>query len=193
MPVVSRRVRAAIDDKCVLYEARLRKLERHLLAQADLTKLFREVVSSQGSRPVSVASNSSSEHSEGSVELHENPYLREGVETIRRAKKEDSRSHLREAVHFYELGAGLLLDAVRKGQVPEAQLDPVRTKCLLTHDRVELIKDHLERGAPLKVRKEALETLEWSLEGGGSGSPHNPESPLHQVEEEQVRDKIHNL
>ena len=39
------------------------------------------------------------------------------METIRRAKKEDSKGHLREAVHFYELGAGLLLDAVRRGQV----------------------------------------------------------------------------
>ena len=53
-------MRAAIDEKCVLYEARLRKLERHLLAQADLTKLFREVVRAEQSRPVSVALNSSS-------------------------------------------------------------------------------------------------------------------------------------
>ena len=69
--------------------------------------------------------------------------------------------------------------------MPEAQLDSVRIKCLLTHDRCELIKNHLERGVPLRVRKEALETLEYSLESGGS--PHHPESPLHQVEEEQVR------
>ena len=67
-------------------------------------------------------------------------------------------------------------------QVPEAQLGPVRTKCLLAHDRCELIKDHLERGAPLRVRKGALETLEDNLEGG----EHNPESPVHRVEEEQV-------
>ena len=57
----------------------------------------------------------------------------------------------------------------------------VRIKCLLTHDRVELIKDHLEHGAPLKVRKEALDSLECSLEGS---SP--PDSPWHQVEEENV-------
>ena len=68
--------------------------------------------------------------------------------------------------------------------MPEAQLDPVRTKCLLAHDRCELIKDHLERGAPLRVRKGALETLEDSLEGGKGSA----ESPVHQVEEEQVRD-----
>ena len=59
-------MRAAIDEKCVLYEARLRKLERHLLAQADLTKLFREVVRAEQSRPVSVASNSSS----GMITMH---------------------------------------------------------------------------------------------------------------------------
>ena len=68
--------------------------------------------------------------------------------------------------------------------MPEAQLDPVRTKCLLAHDRCELIKDHLERGAPLRVRKGALETLEDSLEGGKGSA----ESPVHQVEEEQVRE-----
>ena len=74
-------------------------------------------------------------------------------------------------------------------KVPEAQLDPVRTKCLLAHDRCELIKDHLERGAPLRVRKGALETLEDSLEGqaGGGGQQGSAESPVHQVEEEQVR------
>ena len=67
-----------------------------------------------------MTSKPSTEHSEGSVELHENPYLREGVEKIRRAKKEDSKGHLREAVHFYELGAGLLLDAARRGQGPNS-------------------------------------------------------------------------
>ncbi len=118
---VSKRVRRAIEEKCALYESRLKKLDRHLLANADLSNLFREVVASQQKRPVSVASSTessgSSKHSEDSAELYENPYLRDGLDTIRKAKKEDSRTHLREAVHFYETGAGQLLDAVRRGQV----------------------------------------------------------------------------
>lgn len=183
---VSKKVQRAIDEKCKLYEARLKKLDRHQLAQADLSKLFRDVCK----RPASVAStnsSSSSKHSDDSIELYENPYLKSGLDTVRRAKKEDTRSHLPEAVHFYELGAGLLLDSVRRGQVPEAQIDVVRIKCLLIHDRCELIKNHLEFGAPLVVRKQALDSLEHSLEGG---SPP-PGSPEQLFEEEQVQFHSH--
>ena len=41
---VSPRVKKAIEDKCTLYEHRLKKLDRHLLSKADLTDLFRDVV-----------------------------------------------------------------------------------------------------------------------------------------------------
>ncbi len=64
-----------------------------------------------------------------------------------------SRCHLREALDLYEQGTGQLLDSVRRGQVlSQRQVDAVRIKCLLVHDRCELIRNHLESGAPLQVR-----------------------------------------
>lgn len=191
---VSKKVKKAIEEKCVLYETRLRKLDRHLLGKADLTKLFREVVNQQllqqegqgskGGKRNSTHSeeegetsstSSVSEEEAGSVDsavLLENPFLKKGLETIKRAKSEDSKCHFPEAIHFYEQGAGALLDAVRRNRVPPQQADTIRIKCLLIHDRCELIRNHLDYGAPLKVRKGYLDSFESSLEGSPeSGSP----------------------
>jgi hypothetical protein len=103
--------------------------------------------------------------------LLENPFLKTGLQTIQRAKREDKRGHFPEALHFYEEGACQSLDAVRRGRVPLLQADSVRVKCLLLHDRCELIRDHLERGAPLKVRKQYLDSFENSLESSATPSP----------------------
>lgn len=181
---VSQKVKKAIDDKTDLYEARLKKLDRYLLSQADLSKLFRDCVAHELS--LQEENNDDVRSLEGvksvdSVELYENPYLKRGLDTIEKAKREDAKSHFAEAIHFYEQGAGQLLDAIRRGRVAPEQADCVRIKCLLLHDRCELIRNHLEHGAPLKVRKESLDSFEHSLEG----SPESG-SPLPLMEEERT-------
>lgn len=165
---VGHKVQKAIDDKCWQYENRLRKLERHLLDQTDLSKLFRECVNFELQHGTRATDEDAS--SVDSDDLYCNPFLKKGLDTIRKAKKEDANCHFPEALYFYEQGAGQLLDAVRRGRVPQEQTDSIRIKCLLTHDRCELIRSHLEHGAPLKVRKEYLDSFESSL-SSGSGSP----------------------
>jgi len=135
-----RRARIAIEDKCLLYEARLRKLERHLLSRADLSKLFRRCVASELAR-------SGENPPEGSSLLSvltapadrtdETRDFRRALETLDKAAAEDDRGRFAEALHFYELGAGELLDAVRKGKAGrgEASADAARARCLLVHDR----------------------------------------------------------
>ena len=120
-----KRVRQAVEEKCRLYEARLRKLDRHLLSKADLSKLFRECVEhelrreGQGSlagadRRLSRSSRSlgschssedggSNTSGTGSVDseiLTENPFLRKGLEVVDRAKREDARSVLMFCIPF---------------------------------------------------------------------------------------------
>ena len=100
-PKCGKRVRAAIEDKCALYEARLRKLDRHLLSQADLTGLFRSCVEHELKSGDSHSNNRSGRSSACSEEddrssvdsevLAENPFLKQGLETIERAKKEDAK------------------------------------------------------------------------------------------------------
>ena len=179
---ISPRVRNAIEEKLCLYEARLRKLERHLFLQADLSTLYRECVKSQqppDERQI-VAEDSSSE-------LLQNPYLKCGLEKIVKAKREDANGHLQVAIVLYEQGTGLLLDAVRNHFVSASQADLVRVKCLLIHDRCELIRNHLEYGSPLKVRKATLGSFENSLEGSNeSGSP----LPLLQEEHDLLMEEI---
>ena len=200
---VSKKVKKAIEEKTALYEARLRKLDRHLLGKADLTNLFREVVSQQlvdqerkrqrnsDGETSSNASSVEEEETTDSVDsavLYENPFLKKGLETIGRAKAEDAKCHFPEAIHFYEQGAGALLDAVRRNRVPERQADTIRIKCLLIHDRCELIRNHLEHGAPLKVRKGYLDSFESSLEGSpDSGSPLPYSEEDHCLNMEDVR------
>ncbi len=93
------RVRNAIEDKCASYEERLRKLNRHLLSKADLSQLFRDCVNHELSRSKSKSRNSLDSSScaspaAGSVDsevLAENPYLKRGIDTVERAKRQDAR------------------------------------------------------------------------------------------------------
>ncbi len=111
----TKRVRQAVEEKCELYEKRLRRLDRHLLSKADLTKLFRDCVehelkseeesssnggSGRASRSSFVSSDSGNSGSDASVVsersfnsevLAENPYLKKGLNVIEKGKREDER------------------------------------------------------------------------------------------------------
>ncbi len=206
--------RKSLEDKCTQYDARLKKLERHLLSKADLSNLFRVVVADElrrqrqeqeeseqkrrwrGSAKSLLSSGSSSTggrsydqdtDSVNSAELGENPFLAEGLEAIEKAKIKDSACKLEEALQLYEKGIGILLDALRRGRVTNRQADPVRIKCLLLHDRCELIRDHLECGAPIRVRKPTLDFLENSLEGSPCSQVS---SPMLLVEDETLMEEM---
>ena len=79
---ISRSVKQAIVLKCNQYEDRLRKLDKFLLANTDLTPLFKEVVDFH-KRPDSQSSLSdesiSSEHWKGLKNCH---LFRQGIQSI---------------------------------------------------------------------------------------------------------------
>lgn len=160
---VTPRVRQAVQVKCQEYETRLKKIDQYLFNKADLTKLFKDCVQFNQcaySRP----------SSETEELYNSNPFLRKGLEQIEKGKRLDSQNRFSEALRSYEEGTDLLLDAVNRGKVSEFQRDAVRSKCLLIHDRKEIIRNYLDYGEPLKIRKEGLNSLENSL-SSTSGSP----------------------
>ncbi|TRY78656.1 hypothetical protein TCAL_16714 [Tigriopus californicus] len=206
---VTQNVRRAIHEKCDLYEGRLRYLERHLFYKADLTQLFRNCVprelatgsdrrayhrhSQSVSRSSSVLSvcdlQSPSVH--GDEDLKRNPFLREGLSSIERGKNEDLKTHFPEALYFYEQGAGLLLHALRKGKAKTPnQAQAVRTKCLVLHERCDIIRQHLECGDPISLLRHPTQSLDSFL----GGTPVC-ESPIPRFEEDQVllMEEVHSM
>ncbi len=208
--------RKSLEEKCAQYDVRLRKLERHLLSKADLSNLFRVVVAdelrrqqheqeqdeseqksrwrgsaksllSSGSSSIGGGSYDQDTDSVNSAELGENPFLAKGLEAIQKAKLKDSACQFEEALQHYEKGIGILLDALRCGRATNRQADSVRIKCLLLHDRCELIRDHLECGAPIRVRKPSLGFLENSLEGSPSSQLS---SPMLMAEDETLMEEM---
>ena len=81
---------------------------------------------------------------------------RQGIESIERGKKRDRKGHFEDALHFYEEGISLLLEAARANQDDEDanagdNQEHLRFKCLLIHERIEMIRNHLDEGKLLKV------------------------------------------
>ena len=152
---ISKGVRQQINFKCSQYEDRLKKLDKYLLANADLSQLFKDVVKHH-KRPDSQNSESDgSINSENWKGLKNCILYRQGIEAIEKAKKRDKKGLYEEALQFYEDGTILLLDAAESNQDdPNADEnnEHLRFKCLLIHERIEMIRNHLDGGLPLKVR-----------------------------------------
>jgi len=139
----------AINSRISEYEDRLRVIDRHLLAQTDLTKLLKDL-DVRGTDDECGSSISSS--STTTRHLYKNPHLVCALDSLRRGRKADERRNLRLAVSCYEAGLSTLLDLVNKGQLTPRQESSAREKCLMYHERVQLIKEHIEEGKFIRER-----------------------------------------
>ena len=140
---ISNGVKNAIISKCQQYEDRLKKLNRYLLTNADLSQLFKDVCSKPRPRPDSQNSTSSI-----SSDLRACPLFRAGMENVEKAKKGDKKGDFEEALNFYEEGMALLMDVHQDDEEVNQQL---RFKCLLIHERIEIIRNYLDQGGLIKV------------------------------------------
>ena len=80
--------------------------------------------------------------------------FRQGIEAIEKGKKRDRKGQYSDALNFYEDGMALLLEAAATNQDDprsNENNEHLRFKCLLIHERVEMIRNHLDVGLPLKV------------------------------------------
>jgi len=171
---ISKGVKQAIVLKCNQYEARLKKLDKYLLANADLSQLFKDVVEYHKRPDSQTSSSQNSISSETWKSLKDCPLYRQGIEAIERGKKKDQRGYFLNALHYYEDGMSLLLEAAGSNQDGDASaqenIEHLRFKCLLIHERIEMIRNHLEGGLPLKPINDYLDTIEYSLNGQSESS-----------------------
>ena len=151
---VSKGVQNAIDLKCSQYEGRLKKLDKYLLSNADLSQLFKDVVEQNSAKKRPDSQNSDDSGSSGFSENWKNlkncPMYREGIDYVEKAKKKDKKGYFQEALGFYEDGSMLLLEAA-EANPEDPNNEHLRFKCLLIHERIEMIRNHLDAGLPLKV------------------------------------------
>lgn len=166
---ISSGVKQAINEKCAQYDGRLKQLDKYLLASADLTDIFKGAVefhnTSSGSQSNSSQESITSESWKG---LKNCPLVKQGIASIERGKKKDLRDQWHEALGFYEDGVNLVLEAVHNADADQS-IEHLRFKCLLVHERIEMIRNHVEKGLPVKVREiiqhtSCSMTLGFSLE-----------------------------
>ena len=169
-----RRLQDLIASKLSQYEQRLKIIDRHLLSQADLTKLFKDLegghLSDCGSRG-SLLSDTGQRHGQS--------LLLKSLELLRRGRREDEAGRYSAALQCYEPGLASLLDLVHHAGLAPAQAEAARAKCLLYLDRAELLRSRLEGGAAVPSR--------LAKECGGADSPL-PTTPTEEaLEMEEVR------
>jgi len=141
----SKRLQDLLATKLVQYEERLKILDEHLLSKTDLTKFFKDLESCH-------FDDCRSSVSSDSKQLYKNPLLVKALDLIRRGRKEDEKRNFTIALACYESGLASLLDILNRGILTERQTESARVKCLLYHDRADVIRGHLERGGKISGR-----------------------------------------
>ena len=100
---------------------------------------------------------------QGLLPFLQSAILRRGQEIIEKAKRQDERQNFEEALKHYESGAELLLQAANRGGNEGQHSEAIRFKCLLIHERIETIRNHLDNGAPIRDRRDTLNTFDVSF------------------------------
>ena len=88
-------------------------------------------------------------------DLKHSQLFRQGILAMERGKKRDQAGGYIEALHYYEDGMRLLMEAVNQADDDhneEDNIEHLKFKCLLIHGRIEMIRQYLECGRPLNVR-----------------------------------------
>jgi len=173
----SKRLQDLLAAKLVQYEERLKILDEHLLSKTDLTKFFKDLETCH-------FDDCRSSISSDSKQLYKNPLLVKALDLIRRGRKEDEKRNFTVALACYESGLASLLDILNRGILTERQTESARVKCLLYHDRAEVIRGHLERGG--KISGRIYQSQEDSLDS-------DCDSPVPRTETEEMlqMDEVH--
>eukprot|EP00092_Neocalanus_flemingeri_P005779 GFUD01006221.1.p1 GENE.GFUD01006221.1~~GFUD01006221.1.p1 ORF type:complete len:567 (+),score=63.10 GFUD01006221.1:580-2280(+) len=173
----SKRLQELLATKLIQYEERLKILDEHLLSKTDLTKFFKDLETCH-------FDDCRSSISSDSKQLYKNPLLVKALDLIRRGRKEDEKRNFTVALACYESGLASLLDVLNRGILTERQTESARVKCLLYHDRAEVIRGHLERGG--KISGRIYQSQEDSIDS-------DCDSPVPRTETEEMlqMDEVH--
>merc|ERR1712004_895902 len=152
---ITKGVQQAIELKCNQYEERLKKLDKWILANSDLTHIFKDAVDFHKRPESQISDNSIS--SETWKDLKHNQLFRQGILAMERGKKRDQAGAYIEALLYYEDGMRLLMEAANQADHNEEDnIELLKFKCLLIHGRIEMIRQHLDCGRPLNPIDDSL-------------------------------------
>ncbi len=120
--------------------------------------------------------------------------MKRGQDSVEKGKRNDERNNFLDALKYYEVGAELLLEAANRTGNDGHKSEAIRFKCLLIHERIETIRNHLEHGAPICDRRDTLNTFEVSLNrsaslgcaGGFDSCSASPEPLIEESEEDRA-------
>ena len=156
-------VSKAIDEKIKQYRERVKRIDKYLLGKQDLSQLFKAVVNSEQSETNEENGEIEFETKVVSVDddISIEGLLLRGTDAIEKAKRKDAKHNYKDALKLYDEGmTDLLQVAVDTQDAFPQDADVVKYKCLLIHERINAIKNHIETGAPLSDRKDSnLETI----------------------------------
>ena len=121
--------------------------------------------------------------------------LKRGQDSVEKGKRNDERKNFVDALKYYEIGAELLIEAANRTGNDGHKSEAIRFKCLLIHERIETIRNHLEHGAPICDRRDTLNTFDVSLNkstsslgcaGGFDSCSASPEPLIEESEEDRA-------
>lgn len=185
-------VHQAIQLKCNQYEERLKKLDKWILANSDLTHIFKNAVDYH-KRPESQISENSI-CSETWKDLKHSPVFRQGILAMERGKKRDQKGLFSEALFYYEDGMRLLMEAANQADhTEEDDIEHLKFKCLLIHGRIEMIRQHLDSDKPLNPINDSFDTIEYSLSLESSPEPDEEDRILNSAELGSVQSLHQNM
>jgi len=174
---ITKGVQQAIELKCNQYEERLKKLDKWILANSDLTHIFKDAVDFHKRPESQISDNSIS--SETWKDLKHNQLFRQGILAMERGKKRDQTGAYIEALLYYEDGMRLLMEAANQADHNEEDnIELLKFKCLLIHGRIEMIRQHLDCGRPLNPINDSFDTIEYSLSLDSTPEPNEDEESV---------------
>lgn len=81
--------------------------------------------------------------------------MKRGQDLVEKGKRLDEKRNFDEAIKNYESGVKLLLEAANDASNRDPKKsEAVRFKCLLIHERIETIRNHLDIGSSIRDRRD---------------------------------------
>ena len=84
--------------------------------------------------------------------------LKRGQDLVERGKRLDEKRNFEDAIKNYESGVELILEAANSASIRDPKKsEAVRFKCLLIHERIETIRNHLDSGSSIRDRRDTFD------------------------------------
>lgn len=118
--------------------------------------------------------------------------LKRGQELVEKGKRQDEKRLFVDAIKNYESGVKLILEAAHRSTDDGQKSEAIRFKCLLIHERIETIRNHLDNGAIVCDRRDTFDvnfggsTQSLGCAGGFDSCSASPEPFIEESAEDRA-------